>query len=98
VGIVKAGSEEARYLDYIGAEANVGGPDMKHILLRENPGKAAVLEEFLHGTQWRVGVIERLGTAGAETHVKNFMIRHQRLLGLSNEDVAILKKLRDAGL
>jgi hypothetical protein len=58
----------------------------------------SALEELLHGTQWRNGIIQRLGTSGAETHVKEFMIRHQRLLGLSDEDIVILQQLRDAGL
>jgi RHS repeat-associated protein len=95
------GSEEMRYLDWIGAEANVGGENMTHILLRPNPSKAAVLEEFLHGTQQRLGIIDRLGHTGmgsAETQVKDFMIRHRKLLGLGDEDVEILKKLRDMGL
>lgn len=76
INIVKEGSEEARYFDFIGAEANVGGETMTNILLRPNPGKAAALEEFLHGTQHRRGIIQRLGTNGAERHVKDFMIRH----------------------
>ncbi|QJD70182.1 hypothetical protein HG421_19980 [Xanthomonas campestris pv. badrii] len=83
------------------AEANVGGPDYTHILLRNDPSKAAVLEEFLHGTQSRLGIVDRLGPQGfgsAETHVKDFMIRHQSMLGLSSEDVQILRQLRDAGL
>ena len=45
--------------------------------------------------------MERLGTSGfrsAETHVKNFMMRHQSLLGLKDADVENLKLLRDAGL
>lgn len=83
-----------RYLDYMGAEANVGGPGMTHILVRENPGKAAVLEEFLHGTQFKLGIIARLGTRGAEAHVKDFMVRHQIMLGLSAEDVDMLRTLR----
>ncbi|NTX34167.1 MULTISPECIES: RHS repeat-associated core domain-containing protein [unclassified Myxococcus] len=98
VAFATPGSEELRYLDYIGAEANVGGPDLTHILLRENPSKAAVLEEFLHGTQWRLGIIERLGVQRAETHVKSFMIRHQGMLGLSGPDVAALRQLMEAGL
>ena len=53
-----------------------------NILLRENPSKAAALEEFLHGTQTRLGIVERLGIAGAEEHVADFMARHSRLLGL----------------
>ncbi|MBV9507386.1 MAG: hypothetical protein JO323_20525 [Acidobacteriia bacterium] len=87
-----------RYLDTVGAEANVGGPNMDHILLRPNPSKAAVMEEFLHGTQHKLGIIDQLGPAGAETHVKDFMITHQKLLGLSDEDVARLVQLRDKGL
>lgn len=98
IKIVQEGSEEARYLDFIGAEANVGGETMTHILLRTNPGKAAALEEFLHGTQHRLGIIKRLGVNGSETHVKDFMIRHRRLLGLGDEDVDILRQLMDAGL
>lgn len=42
-----------------GWEANVGGENLIHILVRENPSKAALLEEFLHGTQAKTGVIER---------------------------------------
>ncbi|WP_313674468.1 SpvB/TcaC N-terminal domain-containing protein [Mycolicibacterium sp.] len=90
------GSEEMRYLDAIGAEASAGGD--KFILLRRNPSKAAALEEFLHGTQSRLGIIDRLGRAGAETHVKDFMIRHKKLLGLGGEDVSRLQKLKDMGL
>jgi hypothetical protein len=93
--IAKQGTEEYRYLEFINAEANVGGANMTHILLKENPSKAAVLEEFLHGTQQKLGIIDRIGTQGAEVHVKNFMIRHQKLLGLGHEDVNILKILRD---
>ena len=60
-----------------------------------------MLEEFLHGTQARLGIVDRLGTSGlgsAETHVKDFMINHQTMLGLSPEDVRILQILRDKGL
>ena len=52
-----AGSDELRYLDHMNAEANVGGADLTHVLLRENPSKSAVLEEFLHGTQARLGIV-----------------------------------------
>ena len=40
----------------------------------------------------------RYGLGSAETHVKDFMIRHKKMLGLSDEDVAILKILKDKGL
>lgn len=71
---------------------------MDHILLRPNPSKAAILEQFLHGTQHQIGIITELGRAGAESHVKDFMIRHQRLLGLGDEDIEILKTIKDAGM
>jgi RHS repeat-associated protein len=93
VEIARPGSEELRYLDAVGAEANVGGETMSHILLRQNPSKVAVLEEFLHGTQNRLGIIERLGVQGAEVHVKEFMLRHQRLLGIGEQDVQGLTTL-----
>jgi large repetitive protein len=95
VNIALEGTDELRYLNSIPAEANVGGIGHTHILLRENPSKAAVLEEFLHGTQDRLGVIDRLGNQGAEVHVKEFMLRHSRMLGIGNEDAVILEKLLD---
>ncbi len=101
VVIAKPGSEELRMLDYFGAEASVSGVNNTHILFRENPSKAAMIEEFLHGTQSRLGITDRLGTSGlgsAETHVKDFMINHQKMLGLGDEDIQILKILRDKGL
>lgn len=101
VVIAQPESEELRMLDYFGAEASVGGVNNTHILLRENPSKAALLEEFLHGTQTRLGITERLGTSGfgsAETHVKDFMIRHRRILGIGQEDVSILEILKNKGL
>lgn len=69
-----------------------------HILLRANPGKAAVLEEFLHGTQARLGITQRRTLAQLELHVNDFMIRHRKLLGLSDCDVAVLMDLRQRDL
>lgn len=82
ITIATEGSEELAYLEAMGAEANVGGPALTHILLREGPSKAAVLEEFLHGTQFRLGIVERLGVEGAESQMAGFLARHARLLGL----------------
>jgi hypothetical protein len=93
------GSDVERYLNMRNAEAAAFGAE--DILLRANPSKAAVLEEFLHGTQQRLGIVDKLGSHGlgsAETHVKDFMIRHQRMLGLGAEDVRRLQILKDAGL
>lgn len=92
------GSEELRYLDHVGAAGSSNGPTS--ILLRENPSKSTALEEFLHGTQSRLGISERLewNASAIEAHVKDFMIRHQQMLGLSDEDVQILQVLKDMGL
>lgn len=98
INIAMPGSDDLRMLEYFKAEASVGGEDYLSIILRENPSKAAALEEFLHGTQHRLGIVERLGRYSAEYHVKDFMIRHQTLLGLSNKDIEILLELRDMGL
>jgi large repetitive protein len=87
------GSDELRYLDYMRANANVGGENATHILLRTDPKKIEVLEEFLHGTQQRLGIIDRLGVPGAEVHVKEFMLNHQGLLGITAEDAAILEQM-----
>lgn len=92
------GTDALRFLDYRGAEAASFGAE--DIIMRRGPSKAALLEEFLHGTQNRLGIVDRLGTSGlgsAETHVKNFMIRHQRMLGSIEEDVKLLRILRDMG-
>ena len=79
-------------------DLNQIGEDMASIILRENPSKAAILEEFLHGTQYKLGIIDDLGRYNAEAHVKDFMIRHQKMLGLSDKDIEILKRLKDLGL
>jgi hypothetical protein len=93
VQIATEGSDEMRYLDYMGANANVGGPNLADILLRPNPAKIEVLEEFLHGTQFRIGIIDRLGIQGSEIHVKEFMLNHNRLLGISEHDMGVLCQL-----
>lgn len=99
VDIAAEGSDDMRFLDMCGAEASAGGPGSRSILLRPDPSKAAALEEFLHGTQARLGIFS--GTADrafAEFHVKDFMVRHKRLLGLGDADVDILKVLRQRDL
>ena len=82
ITMANEGSEALRFLDTMGAEASAGGQGHLSIILRENPSQAAAMEEFLHGTQDRLGIIDRLGVQGAEDHVADFMMRHSRLLGL----------------
>jgi hypothetical protein len=75
------------------ANANAGGPRLTHLILRLDARKVEVLEEFLHGTQYRTGLIERETLVDAEIHVKRFMIRHSKLLGISPEDVCVIEQM-----
>ncbi len=105
--VAKCGSDEYRYLQHMGAEGMTVGADMSTILVQSPAKKAVVLEEFLHGTQRRLGMVPSdlaIGVGGArssavvqqlEYHVKDFMVRHSRMLKLSPEDVEVLKKARD---
>jgi hypothetical protein len=88
------GLDELRFLDHMGAAASCGGDDYRHILLRPNPRKIEVIEEFLHGNQFDLGLISHVENAPRlEVHVKQFMIRHHRLLGISAEDVRVLRRM-----
>ena len=85
------------HLDSIPAEASVfvtGPLEADIILLRENPSKIAALEEFLHGTQRQIANPKDQDRVILELHVKDFMIRHRRMLGLSDEDVQMLEALK----
>jgi hypothetical protein len=84
------GSDEARLLDYFDANASVNTNYINHIIVKPDVRKIEILEEFLHGTQQKLGIIERLGNYGSEIHIKDFMIRHQKILGLSNNDIKAL--------
>jgi hypothetical protein len=75
------------------ANANVGGDDLTHIILRSDARHVEVLEEFLHGTQWRLGTVQRLGVDQAEVAVRQWMIRHRRLLGITDNDARILAEM-----
>lgn len=52
-----------------------------------------VLEELIHSTQSRLGIIDNLGINGADIHVREFMLRHQRMLGIGAEDANILRTM-----
>ena len=84
------GSDEARLLDFFGANASVNTSNINHIIVRPDVLKIEILEEFLHGTQHKLGILKRLGNYKSEIHVKEFMIRHKKILGLSNKDIEAL--------
>lgn len=93
IEIAVPNSDFARHLESVQADASVfvtiGESDI--ILLKPNANKISVLEEFLHGTQRCIPSLEREARVILEVHVKDFMIRHKRLLGLSENDVAVLE-------
>ena len=73
------------------AEMSLGNP---HILHRENPRKIEILEEVLHHVQDMVPDFEtRFPYPVYELHVKDFMIRHHELFGLTPHDVETLQRL-----
>lgn len=85
-----------QYLKFIEAEANSGGPNCEHLLLKENPNKIAALEEFLHGTQSKLGLFDRdMPRLVGEVRVKEFMLRHARMLGLTENDMTVVEALRE---
>jgi hypothetical protein len=90
ITVAEEGSEELRYLDYMRANASVGGGLLNDILLRPAPRVIEVWEEFLHGTQRKCGLIKEFPNPAYEIHVKRFMVRHHRLIGISVEDIAVL--------
>jgi len=91
--IAREGSEERRLLEWFNANANVGGENLTHIILLADARKVEALEEFLHGTQFKLGIVQREGLVYAETHVKKFMIRHAKLLRIASKDVGILWRM-----
>jgi hypothetical protein len=89
------GSEEMLYLNAIEANGSAGGVNSNHILLKPNPAKITVLEEFLHGTQCKLGLLGNgMNAVLAEIHVKDFMLRHRNMLRLTNNDVTVLEDLK----
>ncbi|NJM08008.1 hypothetical protein HC891_20175 [Candidatus Gracilibacteria bacterium] len=85
--------ESVRMLDHFGANASAA--NATDITLRPDARKIEVLEEYLHTTQYRRGMDKYMTTAELELHVKGFMVRHQRMLGISANDVAWLQKSMD---
>ena len=96
IDIAKPGTDNWRWLEYNGADASFNTGVPKHILLKEGAPRSALLEEFLHGTQNDLNLIEKYGTfQNLEIHVKDFMLRHVNLLGLNNpHDIRLLQQLK----
>lgn len=84
-------SEEIQeYLTF--RQANAATFFQKDLLLRPDVRKIEVLEEYLHNVQRQVGLTDRLSSWELEIHVKEFMVRHRALLGISDADVEWLNQ------
>lgn len=94
--IAQPGMEEFDYLTFRKVEGSAGGDNHAHMLMKPGCMKITAVEEFLHGTQSKIGMLDRTAPEIAEYRVKDFMIRHSRLLGLDENDVSVLEVLRDA--
>jgi hypothetical protein len=86
-------AEIQRYLDY--RKANAATFMEKDLLLRPDARKIEVLEEYLHNVQKDIGLMDKMTPAQMEVHVKEFMLRHQKMLGISDADAQWLKNWLD---
>lgn len=94
------GDKDLGHLKSVGASAVYRILDNGHeIVIPAGAGKIQVLEEFLHSTQRKLGLLDNpeIPRSIAEIHVEDFMIRHSRFLGLTENDLQVLNWLkRDA--
>ena len=86
-------AETRRYLD--SRKANAATFLEKDLLLRPDARKVEVLEEYLHNVQKDIGLMDKMTPAQLEFHVKEFMLRHQKMLGISDADAQWLKNWFD---
>jgi hypothetical protein len=88
------GPEIEAYLD--ARAANAATFLQGDLLLRPDPRRLEVLEEYLHNVQHRIGLTDRMSMSELERHVKHFMLRHRTLLGINADDAAWLATWLDA--
>lgn len=86
-------AEVQRYLDQRGA--NAATFLNKDLLLRPDARKIEVLEEYLHNVQKDISLLNKMTPAQMVIHVKEFMLRHKKMLGISDADAQWLKNWLD---
>lgn len=84
---------KGHWLNKVWAESDNAMYSNGTVYLRPDTRKIEVLEEFLHGTQDKLGLINKLGYPGYEVHVKQFMLRHQKMLGIGDADASVLRQM-----
>jgi hypothetical protein len=77
-------TEIQQYLDY--RKANAATFLDRDLLLRPDAREIEVLEEYLHNVQRQAGLTNTMTPWQLEIHVKEFMLRHQNMLGISEAD------------
>jgi hypothetical protein len=92
IKIAEPGSDEWKYLETLGVNGSSLGQNS--ILLKQGSSKITAIEEFLHGTQARIESCHNVPTEILEVRVKDFMIRHSKMLGLNHDDVSALNTLK----
>lgn len=68
-------------------------PETGKMFFRRDARHIEVIEEFLHGTQEKLGLLDELPYPREELHVKDFMLRHRKLLGISDEEAEIVRQM-----
>ena len=98
----KPGTDDLLYLEMSNADGLAGGEFNTDILLRENPSRLTVVEEFLHGTQVKHAKgnkiplkpsfdVNRTYEIKVERHVRDFMYRHRQMIGFDEIEIKVLK-------
>jgi hypothetical protein len=98
----KPGTDDLLYLEMSNADDLAGGEFNTDILLRENPSRLTVVEEFLHGTQVKHAKgnkiplkpsfdVNRTYEIKVERHVRDFMYRHRQMIGFDEIEIKVLK-------
>ena len=86
-GIIQMNAETDGYLEYKKAEAITY--DAKTILLRQNPGRAAVFEELIHAAQFRKGMND--GSLRSriicEIEAQNKLLRNAKAYKLTDAEI-----------
>lgn len=96
IHLAEPGSEEWLNLEKGGCSAKVVYPFCNEIFAKQGGPRVSLIEEFLHGTQQKLGILDDpfLPNQFPEIHVKDFMLRHARMLGLKENDVILLEELK----
>ena len=91
--VAKPGSDDLARLEKAGARGSFIHTNEGEMIvtLPENPTKIAALEEFLHGTQAKLGTLH---SPTSEIEVKDFMLRHGNMLGLTENDKRVVQVLK----